>query len=70
MIELLDAFCKACGRTMNNVANIPPLSGEPGLRAFICDSCGTVESVLVYPSNQPTVQQQQQSQRKDDDDTG
>jgi hypothetical protein len=68
MIELLDAFCKACGRAMNNVADIPPRSGEPGLRAFICDSCGTVESVLVYPSNQPTVQQQQ-SQPKGDDDT-
>jgi hypothetical protein len=67
MIELSDAACKACGRTMNNVANIPPLSGEPGLRAFICDGCGTVESVLVYPSNQPSVQQQQQPQPKDDD---
>jgi len=44
-----DPPCKQCGGSMDQVADIPPRGREPGLRAFMCSECGTVESVLVPP---------------------
>jgi len=33
---------------MQEVADIAPNEGAPGLRAFICDDCGTTDSILTY----------------------
>jgi hypothetical protein len=33
---------------MQEVADIAPNKGAPGLRAFICDDCGTTDSILTY----------------------
>jgi hypothetical protein len=32
---------------MDQVADVSPRGREPGLRAFMCSECGTVESVLA-----------------------
>jgi hypothetical protein len=36
---------------MDIVADISPQGREPGLRAFVCSECGTVDSVLIDPDN-------------------
>jgi hypothetical protein len=51
MVALSDPACKRCGGTMELVADISPWGREPGLRAFVCSECGTVESVLIYPDH-------------------
>jgi hypothetical protein len=69
MSEVSSPACKSCGRMMTTAADIPARAGDPGLRAFICDRCGTVDSVLIYPPNRAVVQQQQQQpQPKSDTD--
>ena len=68
MFEVSSPTCKSCGRMMTGVADIAPIAGDPGLRAFICDSCGAVDSVLVYPSKRAVQQQQQQPRPKTDSD--
>jgi len=32
-------------------ADISPQVREPGLRAFVCSECGTVDSVLIDPDD-------------------
>jgi len=51
MKVLSDPACKQCGGRMEMVADISPRSREPGLRAFVCSECGTVESVQIDPDN-------------------
>jgi DNA-directed RNA polymerase subunit RPC12/RpoP len=51
MVALSDLACKQCGGRMELVADISPWGREPGLRAFVCSECGTVESVLIYPDH-------------------
>jgi hypothetical protein len=51
MNVLSDPACKQCGGRVERVADIAPRDREPGLRAFVCSECGTVESVLIYPDN-------------------
>ena len=45
---LSNPSCKRCGRTMQEVADITPNEGTPGLRAFICSDCGTTDSILIH----------------------
>jgi hypothetical protein len=33
---------------MQEVADIAPNEGAPGLRAFICNDCGTTDSILIH----------------------
>ena len=33
---------------MQEVADIAPNEGAPGLRAFICNDCGTADSILIH----------------------
>jgi hypothetical protein len=33
---------------MHEVADIAPNEGAPGLRAFICNDCGTTDSILIH----------------------
>ena len=44
-----DPACKQCGGRMEMAADISPQGREPGLRAFVCSECGTVDSVLIRP---------------------
>jgi hypothetical protein len=48
---LSDPACKQYGGGMEMVADISPRGREPGLRAFVCSECGTVESVQIDPDN-------------------
>ena len=32
--------CPSCGRPMHLARTIPPRSGQPGVRTYICKSCG------------------------------
>jgi hypothetical protein len=38
-----------CRGGVDQVADILPHDGGPGLRAYVCPDCGAVDSVLVYP---------------------
>jgi hypothetical protein len=40
--------CRKCGIVMQSVAEIAPIGTHPGLKAFICHTCGSANSVLVY----------------------
>ena len=46
-----DPACKQCGGRMEMAADISPQGREPGLRAFVCSECGTVDSVLIDPDD-------------------
>jgi len=45
-----DARCPRCGTTMDEVANIGPSLGDPGLVAYECPKCAYVTSKLVQPN--------------------
>ncbi len=51
MLAFSEPACKHCGGKMDMVADISPQGREPGLRAFVCSECGTVDSVLIDPDN-------------------
>src|SRR5262249_1312391 len=40
--------CRKCGIVMQCVAEIAATSTHPGLKAFMCHTCGSADSVLVY----------------------
>ena len=42
--------CPRCRTLMNEVANIAPVAGAPGLTAHECPKCGYVTSVLQHPA--------------------
>jgi uncharacterized Zn finger protein len=41
--------CPKCSQQMELVTEIAPLGRHPGLRAFICERCGAVDSCLIDP---------------------
>ena len=43
-----DPACRNCGILMQSVAEIAPMGTSPGLRAFMCERCGSADSTLVY----------------------
>ncbi len=45
------AVCKRCNKGMEAVATIAPMSGGPGLVAFMCQKCGAAQSILIHPTN-------------------
>ena len=45
---LSNPSCRRCGGAMQEVADIAPNEGAPGLRAFICNDCGTADSILIH----------------------
>jgi hypothetical protein len=49
--QVTQTICKRCGRAMRSVAEIAPLNGHPGLRAFACGGCGNTQSVMLQPDN-------------------
>ena len=54
--------CRVCGRKMVTVADIAPFGESPGLRAFLCEACGAVDSILTQAAIQPSEMAQTQSQ--------
>src|SRR5262249_6140802 len=44
--------CKWCRLPMSNVAEIAPFGDDPGLVAFMCSHCGTIDSVLTCEGHQ------------------
>jgi hypothetical protein len=38
---------------MITVADIAPLNGSPGLRAFLCEACGNTDSILMQGAGAP-----------------
>jgi hypothetical protein len=47
MTVAAEPTCRACARTMRAVAEIAPFNGSPGLRAFMCETCGATDSILT-----------------------
>jgi uncharacterized Zn finger protein len=47
MLFLNQTRCKRCGRAMEMVAEIASFGDSPGLAAFLCSECGSVESTLI-----------------------
>jgi hypothetical protein len=45
---IVDPVCRNCGIHMQSVAEIIPMGTSPGLRAFMCERCGSTDSTLVY----------------------
>jgi hypothetical protein len=41
--------CPRCGSNMQQVAEVPPLNGSPGLLAWLCQECGAADSELISP---------------------
>ena len=39
--------CRRCGWAMEVVAEIAPFGDSPGLAAYLCLECGSVESMLI-----------------------
>ena len=39
--------CRRCGWAMEVVAEIVPFADSPGLAAYVCLECGSVESTLI-----------------------
>jgi hypothetical protein len=46
-----DPVCRKCGILMQSVAEIAPMGTGPGLKAFMCEHCGSADSTLVYPQH-------------------
>lgn len=44
----MDPICKRCGKAMQIVTDVMPRGGDPGLRAFMCETCSATNSVLVF----------------------
>jgi len=47
-LAVRDPACRHCGILMQSVAEIAPMGTGPGLRAFMCERCGSADSKLVY----------------------
>jgi hypothetical protein len=45
--------CKHCRRRMASVTEIAPIGRDPGLIVLVCTGCGTADSVLVHPLQNP-----------------
>ena len=42
-------ICTRCRTRMQEVARIAPFADQPGLRAYLCSTCGQTSSVLEPP---------------------
>jgi hypothetical protein len=54
MTVAAEPTCRACARRMRAVAEIAPFNGSPGLRAFMCDTCGATDSILTQSAVLPS----------------
>jgi hypothetical protein len=50
----LPPTCRVCSRKMVTVAEIAPFNGSAGLRAFLCEACGAVDSILTQNAIPPS----------------